>query len=361
MNTTLPLLEPIFLKPRLVPLIWGGDALVRRYGKQGDPAQSIGESWECWDDNVVREGRFAGSSLAQIRVLLGQALMGRLDPTAPFPLLSKFIDARQALSVQVHPDDEYARRVEGKANGKTECWYVLEASSNAELVLGWTRDVSREEYLKRVGDGSLEELLRRVPVAPGDVFYLPAGTLHAIGAGIILFELQQSSDLTYRIFDWNRLGLDGKPRELHVQKAADVLDYRAGHDEAINPLTFVDGSADRSLLIVDSHFLLERVRLGRETFIPEGDRTPLVLQTLQHACTIIVDGKTFPVPPYTSAIVPAAASCGISASDERDVSVLLAKAAPDRERLLERTVQAGIAREDAEEFFARFGWSGVRA
>ena len=142
-------------------------------------------------------------------------------------MLTKIIDAREALSVQVHPDDAYAQRVEHQPNGKTECWYVLDCEPGAELVLGWTRDTTRDEYERRVADGTLGDILRRVPVTPGDAFYLPAGTLHAIGAGIQLFETQQASDLTYRIFDWNRVGADGKPRELHVQKAGDVLDFRA--------------------------------------------------------------------------------------------------------------------------------------
>ena len=135
-------------------------------------------------------------------------------------MLTKIIDARKPLSVQVHPDDAYAQRVEHQPNGKTECWYVLACEPGAELVLGWTRDTTRDEYERRVADGTLAEILRRVPVAPGDAFYLPAGTLHAIGAGIQLFETQQASDLTYRIFDWNRVGNDGKPRQLHVDKAA---------------------------------------------------------------------------------------------------------------------------------------------
>ena len=158
-------------------------------------------------------------------------------------MLTKIIDARAALSVQVHPDDAYAQRVEHQPNGKTECWYVLACDAGAELVLGWTRDTSREEYERRVADGTLGDLLRRVPVQPGDVFYLPAGTLHAIGAGIQLFETQQTSDLTYRIFDWNRVGADGKPRELHVAKAADVLDYRASSRGAVRTLSYARPAA----------------------------------------------------------------------------------------------------------------------
>ena len=185
-------------------MIWGGHALVERYGKPGDPNAKIGESWECWDDNSVANGMFAGRTIAQLRIELGSSLLGTLDPKRSFPILTKFIDARHALSVQVHPDDAYAQRVEGEPNGKTECWYVLEAESDAKIVLGWNRNTSRGEFLERLKEGSLGEMLRHVPVRAGDVFYLPAGTLHAIGGGIVIYETQQASDLTYRIFDWNR-------------------------------------------------------------------------------------------------------------------------------------------------------------
>jgi mannose-6-phosphate isomerase len=254
-------LYPLILAPKLVPLLWGGDALVRRYGKQGDPEIAIGESWECWDENRVVNGAFAGETLARLRAELGGDLLGSLDPGQVFPILTKFIDARQALSVQAHPDDAYARRVEKQPNGKTECWYILEAAPGASIVLGWSRDTSREEYLARVKDGTLGELLRHVPVKAGDVFYLPAGTLHSIGAGIVLFEVQQASDLTYRIFDWNRVGADGKPRPLHVEKAADVLDFRESHAVASETTTRTMNGLERTTLIADAHFTVERAVL----------------------------------------------------------------------------------------------------
>ncbi|MFN2448829.1 MAG: type I phosphomannose isomerase catalytic subunit, partial [Candidatus Baltobacteraceae bacterium] len=203
-------LYPLVLKPKLAPAIWGGDALVKRFGKEGDQNALLGETWECWDANGVENGAFAGRTVAQLREQLGAALLGDLDPAQIFPILTKIIDARASLSVQVHPGDAYAQRIEHQRNGKTECWYVLDAQDGAQLAMGWMEDTTREEYERRVADGSLGDILNRVPVKAGDAFYIPAGTLHAIGAGITIFETQQASDLTYRIFDWNRLGADGK-------------------------------------------------------------------------------------------------------------------------------------------------------
>ena len=218
---------PYVLDPKLTTQVWGGDELVRVYGKHGDPQARLGESWECWDTDRVVNGALAGSSVADLRTKLGGELLGDLDPTKIFPVLTKIITAHDWLSVQVHPDDAYAQRVEHQAFGKTECWYVLDAQPNAEIVYGWTRDTSRAEYERRVADGTLGEILRHIELKKGDTVYIPHGMVHAIGPGLTVFETQQASDLTYRMFDYNRVGLDGKPRELHVQKAADVLDYRA--------------------------------------------------------------------------------------------------------------------------------------
>ena len=245
---------PFAIEPKETPAIWGGDALVKRFGKKADPNAKIGESWECWDENRVLNGPLAGKTIADLRAQLGATLLGDLDPQQLFPILTKIIDARDALSVQVHPDDAYAQRVEHQHNGKTECWYILSANEGAELVYGWKQDTTREEYERRVADGTLGDILRRVPVKAGETYYLPAGTLHAIGAGIILFETQQASDLTYRIFDWNRVGADGKPRELNVTKAADVLDYHQGARGAAETIAYHYEGLDRTALVASSRF-----------------------------------------------------------------------------------------------------------
>lgn len=343
-------LYPFVLEPKETAAIWGGDALVARYGKRGDPAAKLGESWECWDENRVENGTLAGRTLAELRAELGTALTGPADPRARFPVLTKIIDARAALSVQVHPDDAYAQRIEGQPVGKTECWYILAADPGAELVLGWVRDTDRAEYERRVADGTLGELLRRVPVRPGDAFYLPAGTLHAIGAGIQLFETQQASDLTYRIFDWNRVGADGKPRELHVAKAADVVDFRATAPSAVRPFAFVaDGAPERTLLIGDPRFLVERIALGGGEAALETDGRPLTITAAGAHVRVDAGEGSAVLAPWQTCVVPAAVErVTLVPGGEAAPAALVVHVQPDLAAWRRRVPGSGP-------FFAQFG------
>lgn len=343
----------MLLEPKLTPAIWGGDALVRRYGKPGDPSAKLGESWECWDENRIAAGAFAGRTLADVRSLLGAELLGPVDPAQRFPVLTKIIDARDALSVQVHPDDAYARRVEGEPFGKTECWYILAADPGAELVLGWTRDTSRAEVERRIADGTLGEILRRVPVRAGETYYLPAGTVHAIGAGIQLFETQQASDLTYRLFDWNRIGADGKPRPLHVAKAADVLDYRATMPGAVQPIAFSADGCERTVVVADPRFAVERVAVARAgTALPTEGRALAILTNDVPLRLAAGDGVA--LGPWQTALVPAAAgSVGLEPAGEGAV-VLTARVVPDLERLRAAAAAGGVSPDALTAFFARF-------
>lgn len=347
-------LYPYVLVPKEAAAIWGGDTLVTRFGKHGDPHATIGESWECWDENPVENGELAGTRLGELRTQLGAQLMGPIDPTRIFPVLTKFIDARQALSVQVHPDDAYAQRVENQPNGKTECWYILEAQPDAEIVLGWTRDMDRAEYEKRVADGTLGDVLRRVPVKPGDVFYLPAGTLHAIGAGIVLFETQQASDLTYRIFDWNRVGNDGKPRELHVAKAADVLDFRATFPGAVRQLTFDDGDVNRTLLIADNRFLVEHVSIasGGARFMTDG--LPVTITALATPLRIEANASTVDVPAYGTIVAPALVQTIVVTPAGTGAEALVVRPQPNLASARAAAVQGGASQDDLEAFFKQF-------
>jgi len=348
-------LFPFVLEPRLAPAIWGGDALVRAYGKHGDARATIGESWECWDENVVRDGPYAGRTLADVRATEGAALTGRIDPRERFPLLTKLIDARDALSVQVHPDDAYARRVEHQPNGKAECWLVLRAMPGAEIVLGWTRDTSRAEYERRVADGSLADILRRVPARAGDVFYLPAGTLHAIGPGIEIFEAQQASDLTYRIFDWNRTGADGKPRALHVDKAADVLDFRATFPSAVRPLTYAADGLERTLLVADARFSLERATVRALDAYLTTDGVPLALTAMgSHVRVDVSAGAGTLLEPWQTLVVPACVERVALVPGGEATDVLLAQPLPDATAIRARLARSGVRAGDADAFFAQF-------
>jgi len=347
-------LYPLLLQPKLTPAIWGGDALVRVYGKSGDANETIGESWECFDENRIENGTHAGKTVAELRAIMGAQLLGDLDASRAFPILTKIIDARDSLSVQVHPDDEYAQRVEHQPNGKTECWYIMRADEGAELVLGWTRNTSREEYERRVMDGSLGDILRRVPVKAGDAFYLPAGTLHAIGAGIVIFETQQTSDLTYRIFDWNRKGADGKPRELHIDKAADVLDYQESHAGALAELTYAYEGFQRTALIADPRFLVERVMATETAAAMSTHARPLILMSLDTSLQLSVGDARVTLPPYRTALIPAAVENVTISSLQGDGEFMYVTPPTSAEAIEKRLFDAGVAQPTIEKFLSQF-------
>ncbi|MBV8333436.1 MAG: class I mannose-6-phosphate isomerase [Candidatus Eremiobacteraeota bacterium] len=351
METTI---YPYVLDPKLAPAIWGGNELVTEFGKRGDPNAKLGESWECWDANAVIDGALAKSTVAELRGKLGPKLLGDLDPARIFPVLTKIITAHDWLSVQVHPDDAYAQRVEHQPNGKTECWYVFSAEPNAELVLGWSRDTSREEYERRVADGTLGDILRRIPVKAGDTIYIPAGMVHAIGAGVVLFETQQASDLTYRMFDWNRVGADGKPRELHVQKAADVLDYRQGTAGALLQVPYFFEGMERTALIADPRFVVERIAAGPEPASLASNGRPLILMSLDAKLEVTCDDVTVTLEPYQTTLVAASCPwCTVRSPGECSPFMMVTPPA-DRELLPVRLLAAGVEQSTIDRFMEQF-------
>lgn len=206
--------------------IWGGTKLKTEFGKQTD-MPTVAESWElsCHKDgqSVIVTGEHAGKTLSDYLDANKQSLGLACDKFDNFPILIKLIDANDNLSVQVHPNNEYALRVEGEY-GKTEMWYIVDCAKDASLLYGFTKQISKDEFKKRIEDNTLLEVCNKVPVKKGDVFFIEAGTLHAIGAGIVIAEIQQNSNTTYRIYDYGRVGVDGKPRELHVDKAIEVTE-----------------------------------------------------------------------------------------------------------------------------------------
>ena len=218
------------LLPACKDYLWGGTRLINDYGKRYDGAR-LAETWElsCHPDgpSVLADGPNAGETLAAYLAAHPEALGERGRKFAEFPVLIKLIDAARDLSIQVHPDDAYARAHEGQ-NGKTEMWYVLSAAPDAFLYCGFARDISRDELARRIADNTLPEVLRRVNVRAGDTVFIPAGTIHAICRGIVVAEVQQSSNVTYRVCDYGRLGADGRPRALHIAQALDVTRRTAG-------------------------------------------------------------------------------------------------------------------------------------
>jgi mannose-6-phosphate isomerase len=225
------MLYPLKFEPILKSIIWGGDDICKF--KNIQPEQSgIGESWELsgvpGDVSVVSDGELKGKSLNELIETYGERLVGkpiieRFGNT--FPLLIKFIDAKQALSIQVHPDDALAKK-RHNSFGKTEMWYVVKAAKDAYLYSGFKEEIDADQYVKSLEDDTFINYLQKHDVEPGDVFFLPAGRVHAIGAGCFIAEIQQTSDITYRIYDYNRKDANGNPRELHTELAKDAIDYK---------------------------------------------------------------------------------------------------------------------------------------
>lgn len=227
---------PLKFNAILKSVVWGGDKL-RQYKAIDTDQKNIGESWELsgvpGNESVVSNGEFAGRTITELIKEYGPELLGhKVYETygEKFPLLIKFIDARDDLSIQVHPDDAMAQAVHGQPFGKTEMWYVVSADKDAHLMSGISTEITPEEYVSRVENNTITDVLCDYKVAAGDVFFLPAGRIHSIGKGCFIAEIQQTSDLTYRIYDFGRLGLDGKPRELHTELAKDAIDYSVSED-----------------------------------------------------------------------------------------------------------------------------------
>jgi len=219
---------PLKFKTIFKPRIWGGQRLREVFGKDIPVGEKIGESWELADlpedKSIIVNGELAGKTLAAAVEQYPEQITGDRNFSLPFPLLIKFLDAEDVLSVQVHPDPETCRRM-GKGDPKTECWYILSAAPGAVLYKGLKKGVTRDAFASAAQAGTAADLLEKVPVEPGQCHFLPAGTAHSIGAGIIVAEVQTPSDTTYRVFDWNRVDQTGKGRELHIEEALESIHF----------------------------------------------------------------------------------------------------------------------------------------
>lgn len=244
------MLYPLKFKPRFKERIWGGNMLAERMGKKLPEGKKIGESWELsgvqGDISVVSNGKLKGNNLEElVEVYMGELVGDKVYEKfgVEFPLLIKLIDAHDVLSIQVHPDDELARE-RHNSYGKTEMWYVVDNQPGAFLYVGFKNKVSREQYLEAVGNGTLPELLEKYEVKPGDAYFIPAGTIHAIGKGLLVAEIQQTSDITYRVDDWGRVDDKGNPRELHTALAVDAIDFGEPKDLNVTAKPVVNGTVN---------------------------------------------------------------------------------------------------------------------
>jgi mannose-6-phosphate isomerase len=264
-------LYPLTFTPVLKDYIWGGRNLEHLFGRSLPPGR-IAESWDiaAHEDGttVVDNGRFANKTLTELQAELGLDLIGRNCAWAyergKFPLLIKLLDAQQHLSVQVHPDDDYAQKYEGDELGKTEMWVVLHAEPEAAVILGVKAGTTPELFRLAIAGGRLEPYLHHIPVQAGDVVCVPAGSLHAILGGLVIAEIQQNSNTTYRVYDWNRLQ-NGQPRPLHVDKALDVINFEQVEPGLCQPeLIADDGQVRRYQLCHNRYFVTERVEMAAE-------------------------------------------------------------------------------------------------
>ena len=294
--------------PILKTTIWGGERIAP-FKKIKTDLHCIGESWEVsgveGSESVVASGPDAGLTISELIDKYGESLLGRnnfLRFGRHFPLLVKFIDAASDLSIQVHPDDEIARR-HGGLNGKTEMWYVLDAAPDAKLANGFKTPVDPEQYKRMVDDGSILDALNFMDVAKGDAFFIPARRVHAIGAGALIAEVQQTSDATYRIYDYGRLDANGNPRELHTDLALETVNFADTDGRAV----VYTPQDDIPVNVVDSRFFTVNVLRVAADFIRDYSERDsfVILVAVEGAATLICGGEQMRIEAGTSVLVGA--------------------------------------------------------
>lgn len=297
-------MKPFLLDPVIKDYLWGGRRLIDEYGKTTDLACAA-ESWELsahpHGQSKAASGELNGLTLSEVVQRYPDIVRGGFRPEDDFPVLVKLIDAKQQLSLQVHPDDEYAKRVEHGV-GKTEMWIIIDAEPGAFLYLGPQRTLSKDELRDAVAKGTLESLMHRQPVKAGEAYLIRAGTLHAAGAGVLFAEVQQCSDLTYRVYDFNRLGPDLKPRELHVEKALEV----AALEPADCSVSFKKNGADAFESFGCEYFSVERITADGELEleVKDGFRHLLCIEGELELCGLRMEkGTSVFVPANTPAYI----------------------------------------------------------
>jgi len=312
---------PLRLAEIWKPKIWGGRNLETALGKQLPEGELVGESWEVSDrpdnESMVSNGACAGRNLHELVEAWGPRLLGRARlERGRFPLLCKFIDANRVLSVQVHPDDTLAAEFDEPDVGKTEMWYVIDARPAAKLVGGVHPDATVETFREAIESAALEPLLVDVPVRAGDALFISPGTVHAIGEGIVLAEIQRNSDLTYRVYDWGRLGRDGRPRPLHIEKALKSIVFGRPAPGIVRPLDIPAEGARRHVLAVSRYFAAEKLEVDGAWSEETANRNSFLIVTCIEGEGSLVNGDASePLDPGTTFLLPASAgSCRIEGS-----------------------------------------------
>ncbi len=299
---------PIRFKPYFKSVIWGGERICK-YKDIEQPQDKIGESWEIsaveGQESIVAEGPYKGMSIPELIECFGSELLGtkvfdRYE--GKFPLLIKLIDANDKLSVQVHPDDRLAKERHGSL-GKSEMWYIISADEGAKIYSGLNREMTPEEYVRRVKDGSIEDVLAMHESRRGDVYFLPAGRVHAIGAGNFLAEIQESSDITYRIYDYGRRDAKGNTRELHTEQAKDAIDYTYYENYKSAPPT--DNVAD-AVIAECEHFTVNRVLVDGEMEMKFSGESFVAIMCIDGEASLVYSGGKMVLKTGETVLVPAA-------------------------------------------------------
>jgi mannose-6-phosphate isomerase len=301
-------LYPLRLKPVYKDYIWGGDKIIRLYHR-GEKPGVYAESWEVSDRtdgmSVVANGPLAGRTLHEVVQSLGPNLLGSRVRSPVFPLLIKLIDSRDRLSVQVHPDDDTAKRFGGEA--KTEMWYVLDAEPDAGVFAGLKPGIGEKQFNEALRTKRFKDILTFVPVARGDAIFVPGGRVHAIDAGCLLLEVQQNSNTTYRIYDWDRVGADGRPRPLHLREAIRVIRWDdAAHARVVPRRLAAEDWGECWEVLRSAYFLIERILLSEAVALHGDGKTFQVFFVASGGMTVRWDDSSEELNPGTSCLVPAA-------------------------------------------------------
>ena len=303
-------LYPLQFEPLYKEKIWGGNK-IKNYFNKNTATEKTGESWEIAahhnGNSIVSQGKLAGKTLSEIYSNFKTKLMGNLIKVKnyeKFPLLLKILDASDKLSVQVHPPNDYALKIEAEP-GKTEMWYIIEAKPEAQLVFGLKEGTSRKTMKKAIKNGTLEKHLNRVQVTAGDVFFIPSGTIHALEEGILLAEIQQNSDTTYRVYDWNRKGKDGNPRELHIEKALEVTNFTNKNTNLNYQLTCKEDSYQQIILAACPHFVTEKIICKQSYNISPNQQRFYTLMFLEGKGNLNWNGQQYHIKKGDSFLLPA--------------------------------------------------------
>jgi mannose-6-phosphate isomerase len=342
------IVRPARLEPTFSLRPWGSHSLAPLFPEKSGLSEPIGEAWLTGNESQFVDGPFAGMKLGDAWPAMPPEWAGTLaGGGGAFPLLVKFIFSEEKLSVQVHPDDDYAAKRENGGRGKTEMWYALRARPGAEVLAGMKRDVTREEFERAIANGTAEDCLMHVPVSAGDVVFVPAGTAHTIGPGLVLCEIQQQSDTTYRVYDYNRRDAGGNARELHIAKALEVIRFGEQRGGKVNPIRVERDGVAETYFVACKYFATEKwefiERAGGSTSREHFD----LLIILEGSGTIEWGGERAEYGPAHAWLLPAALGAFQLAADSR-TSLLRTYVPGDAKEFTRELAERGIAESELQ-------------